>query len=54
MAYSKVILWAPLLCAAGVQPMAAGLLISPVDFISFYLDNNNLIGSIDSIIIALE
>ena len=43
----------PLLFAAGVQPLAAGLRASPVDFTSFYLDDGVLAGSVDSVATAL-
>ena len=43
----------PLLFAAGVQPLAAGLRASSVDFTLFYLDDGVLAGSVDSVIIAL-
>ena len=43
----------PLLFAAGVQLLAAGLRASPVDFTSFYLDDGVLAGSVDSVATAL-
>ena len=43
----------PLLFAAGVQLLVAGLRASPVDFTSFYLDDGVLAGSVDSVATAL-
>ena len=43
----------PLLFAAGVQPLAADLRASPVDFTSFYLDDGVLAGTVNSVVIAL-